>query len=41
MKQKEKKEKKFLGAFFPGLEPDTACWLCRMGFWQLLSAIKG
>jgi hypothetical protein len=42
-KEKEKrKERKCRGgvggAFFPGL--DMPCWLCNMGFLQLLGAIK-
>jgi hypothetical protein len=39
--EKEKKEKRsHWGLFFPGPEPDTPCWLCWVGFSQLLIAIK-
>jgi hypothetical protein len=40
-KKKEKSKegkKKQPGAFFPGLEPDTPCWLCQVGFSGLLGA---
>jgi hypothetical protein len=36
-KRKEKRKAGML--FFPGL--DMPCWLCHMGFLQLLDAIKG
>jgi hypothetical protein len=39
---RRKKEKRSgRGLFFPGLELDTLCWLCRAGFSRLLGAIKG
>jgi hypothetical protein len=38
-KEKSKKQEKQLGAFFPGPEPDTPCWLYLVGFLQLLGAI--
>jgi hypothetical protein len=38
---KKKRKEKWPGAFFPGPEPDTICWLCQAGFSRLLGAIKG
>jgi hypothetical protein len=37
--EKGKKERNGRGAFFPGL--DIPCWLCQVGFLQLLGASKG
>jgi hypothetical protein len=40
-KKKKTKNKRAMvrGLFFPG--PDMPCWLCHVGFLQLLGAIKG
>jgi hypothetical protein len=37
-KERKRDKKKWLGAFFPGL--DTPCWLCRVGFSWLLGESK-
>jgi hypothetical protein len=39
-KNEKKRKEKWPRAFFPVLEPDMHCWLCGVGFSQLLGAIK-
>jgi hypothetical protein len=40
-KEKKKEKRSVQGAFVPGLEWDTPCWLLCVGFLWLLDAIKG